>query len=303
MDAVHFLHDAICVRMKLGARLGAGERSVRKERLAYVQIDQRFLTEQTHKALAGAEGHGDGDHGLVILHRVFEHCLFQGSNVGIKEPHRALGEEVEPFPAFKDVLDRLVKLDHGVDAVCRDGNAARHTDKTAVGPLQVRFPCREVGKVRADRLEHADIVPIEHVIGDRYGAVFEHRFVLFEIFPAVDAQTVRKAAKGENDHVKCQPIEHAHKAIANALGEVRIAFIKSDAPFPLYGDHMLITAIRIFVGKVVSVIHKYSLLLIWRIRYYDYNMFCGICQTWSAKGLIFIARGDIIDAEKQERGV
>ena len=86
VDAVHLLHDAVCIRPKLLCGLVGGQILIGEQRLTDMEIHEGALAKEPAEALAGTEGHRDGDEGLVVLYSQLKGGGLEGANIGIEIP-------------------------------------------------------------------------------------------------------------------------------------------------------------------------------------------------------------------------
>jgi len=262
VDARHPLHDVIGALLQLRRCLRTGQVVIVAQGLAHRQVHQRRFSEQALELVAGAECEYQRKQGAVVPHRILEYRLFQWADVGVVEPHGALGVEVHPPVACQHLFHGVLKLFHTRDASGGDGDAARHTDEGAVGTLQVDLPRGEVTQTGAQSLHHAEEVPHKHVIGHGDESVVQQVFVLFEDLLAVDAQTVGDAQQGEQQEVEHHPHKAALQCKPRSLLQVGVVFVQVHVPQMGDVDHVLVALGGIFVAEVVAIVHSRSFQLL-----------------------------------------
>lgn len=255
-DAVHLLHDAVCIRPKLLCGLVGGQILIGEQRLTDVEIHEGTLSKEPTEALAGAEGHRDGDEGLVVLHSQLKGGGLEGANIGIEIPQRALCENVEPLSVADHTLQILGERHHRADVPFRNGHTAENAHEGREAAFKVGLPCGEIADMGANGLLYAQVIPHEYVIGHRNCAVLQSLTVFFEILSPVDAKAVGKVGQGEHNGMKKKRHQRPLDTEPGASGPILVIGCQFNGMLCLQHQHVSIGAIGICVGEIVTVVHE-----------------------------------------------
>ena len=207
-----------------------------------------LLAEKLGKTLSRSERHRYRDYRLIVFYGIVKCRFFERSYIGIKEPERALGKDVQPSSAFHYAVYVLLECEHRAPVVFGNRHSSKDTHKCVESALKVRLPCGEIAYMRTYRLKHGEVVPHKYVVGDGDSTVFKLFFVLFQIFPSVYPESVCQVHKRKDHDVQNGGGERALDTEHSASRHIFVIFVKLYLAGAFKLKHMRVAALGVLIA-------------------------------------------------------
>ena len=110
--------------------------------------------------------------------------------------------------------------------------------------------------MRPNCLEHAEIIPHKHVVGDGNGTVLQFLLVIFQVLAAVDPQSVCQVRQGEHDKMKQCGYKCTVDTEPKAVRHIVVMLVQMQRSRAFEHQHMLVAPVGIRIVEVMTVIHK-----------------------------------------------